>query len=457
MILSRCPLNKRGFISRTTGTTRLHGNRSKKSRCFQLEGRSAFGDAGPMARRIIEVNQELIGPPPQPPRTLRQKRFSDYPAVSPAHREIAKKLARTTLVGPPVCDELLALVQHLFTEPEAEIVRLLGHWFGRTALQVSRAARKPLEEVEPILRTLAVGKRAIAASGPENKSKYKLMPLMPGVFEMVLISENPETISPWHRRFAELFETLYATGYLADYGARPSPFVRFLPINQLAKAHPAALPCEQLEIVVDRYKSFAIGQCQCRTTMSVTGQGCGKPIGNCCAMGDFAEQGIRTGSLRRVTKKDLMDLKAEGEAHGMVSWILNVESAKGQFSCTCCGCCCHAMRVMSEFNAPSLAAPPHFLPQIDEAKCSYCGKCARNCPMGAIVVGPKSKTWQHLLGRCIGCGLCSAACNSRHALSMTPVPDYRLPPNSWFALIARTAPSHVRNTLEAWRRRRSIG
>ena len=229
--------------------------------------------------------------------------------------------------------------------------------------------------------------------------------------------------------------------------------MRFLPISQLVKAHPAALPCEQLEVVLDRYRTFAVGQCQCRTTMAVMGQSCGKPIGNCCVMGEWAEPGIRHGALKRVTRKDMLELKAEGEAQGMVSWIMNIESTKGQASCTCCGCCCHALRTVNEFNVPAMAAPPHFLPHLDRSKCSYCAKCARKCPMGAIAVNPTARTWQHLAQRCIGCGLCAAGCDSQHALEMNPVPDYRLPPNSWFGYLARTTPSRIRNTWQAWRRR----
>ncbi len=113
------------------------------------------------------------------------------------------------------------------------------------------------------------------------------------------------------------------------------------------------------------------------------------------------------------------------------------------------------MRVVNEFNAPAVAAPPHFLPQLDQSRCRYCAKCARKCPMAAIVVNPNGKSWQHLAERCIGCGLCAAACDVQRALTMKPVPDYRLPPNSWFAFIARTTPSRIRNAWEAWRRRRA--
>ena len=35
------------------------------------------------------------------------------------------------------------------------------------------------------------------------------------------------------------------------------------------------------------------------------------------------------------------------------------------------------MRMVNEFNAPGMIAPPHFLPRLDAAKCTYCGKCVR--------------------------------------------------------------------------------
>ena len=170
-------------------------------------------------------------------------------------------------------------------------------------------------------------------------------------------------------------------------------------------------------------------------------------------MGKWAEQGIEKGWLTQVSKKDVLEFKREAETHGLVNWMMNVQSTKGQCSCSCCGCCCHAMRIVNEFNAPGLIAPPHFLPRLDSALCTYCGKCATNCPMGAIVVDTRQKTHQHLRERCIGCGLCVLACNERRALVMEPVPNYRLPYRSWFSLIAHSAPGALMTSWKLWRQR----
>jgi Pyruvate/2-oxoacid:ferredoxin oxidoreductase delta subunit len=382
--------------------------------------------------------------------------MADFPAVARAHLEVAKKLSSPLLTGPPLCNELVAFVQHLFTEEEAGVTRHLGQFAGMTAADIARVEKRPVEEIRPILHKLAMVKRAVAAGGPEGKEKYRLMPIMPGIFEMVLIGESPETMSPWHRRFTELFEALYDTGYIVEYQegqTRPSPFVRVISVGKTIEAHPMALPSDRLEVILDRYDVFGVGQCQCRMTMQVAGRGCGKPVGNCTLMGDFAAQGLHQGWLRPVSRKDVLATKREAESHGLVTWIMNAESARGQVSCSCCGCCCHALRMVNEFNAPGVIAPAHFLPVFDAARCTYCGQCARHCPMGALVIDAPQRRREHLTARCIGCGLCVVACGDRKALAMEPVPSYKLPYRSTFAYQLQATAGMLRNAWSVWRRR----
>jgi Na+-translocating ferredoxin:NAD+ oxidoreductase subunit B len=392
-------------------------------------------------RRVIEVRDKIVGPGEPRLKRLVARRLSDYPHVSQRHRDVAERLSRPVRMGPPICDELIALVEHLFTEEEAGVARHLGMYSGKRAKDVARAEHRPVEEIQPILDRLADEKRIIIAGGKEEDVRYRLPPIMPGIFEMMLIAYSPETITDWHRRFIVLFEQLYETGYSLDYSRKgQTPFVRFLPVGKAIDAHPLALPTDKLEVVLDQFQTFAVGQCQCRTTMQVLGRGCGKPLGNCMAMGEWAERSIEKGVMKPVSRKEALDIKREAEAHGMVNWIMNVRSARGQCSCSCCGCCCHAMRMINEFSSPALAAPPHFLPELDGSKCVHCGRCALSCPMGAITVDVQRKTFSHWPERCIGCGLCVLACDRQKAIAMQAVPDYRLPYRSWFSLIAHAMP-----------------
>ena len=102
----------------------------------------------------------------------------------------------------------------------------------------------------------------------------------------------------------------------------------------------------------------------------------------------------------------------------------------------------HGQRV----QRADLFAPPHFLPAFDLSRCTYCGLCAKQCPMGAIAVDALGKMQLHRPERCIGCGLCAVACRRQQAVRMEAVPDYRLPYKSWFSYLLRGAPAMLRTS-----------
>ena len=405
------------------------------------------------ARRVIRVNKSIIGPGKPRQRTVRVKKVGDYPGVPAAYLDLAKKLSSPLLMGPPICDELIAFVRHTFTEEEAGLVCRLSLTRGRGAQQLAQAEQRPEDEIRAVFEHLAVGKRAIAASGTGVQRRYHLMPVMPGIFEMVLIGESLDTLTDWHRRFAELVEALFDTGYLAHYQERRASMVRFMPTAPVVAGNPAALPSDRLEVVLDRYDTFGVGHCQCRISEELADRGCGKPLEVCTLMGEWARRGIEDGWLRSVSRASILEVKREAESHGLVTWIMNVESLKGQASCSCCGCCCKAMRTVSEFSVPGLMAPPHFMPRFDSSTCTHCGSCARECPLGAITVDTSQKTLAHQPARCIGCGLCMLACEKQQAISMDPVPDYRLPYKSWLSMLTHNAPTMLRGSWNAWRQR----
>jgi formate hydrogenlyase subunit 6/NADH:ubiquinone oxidoreductase subunit I len=270
---------------------------------------------------------------------------------------------------------------------------------------------------------------------------------------MVLVGVPPGPLSDWHRRFAELAERLYETGFALDYCDGRSRLVRFLPVGKVIESHPMALPSERLEIILDHFKVFGAGQCQCRISSQVAGQGCGKAVGNCISMGEAAVKGIQLGWFKPIGRKDVLEMKAAAEAEGMVNWLFNVASTETQHCCSCCGCCCKGMRLVNEFNAPGIMAPPHFRPRFDFARCVYCDKCARRCPMGTLTVDTKAKKLSYKVERCIGCGQCVLACGPIRAVSMEPVPEHQMPYRSFFSMLLRETPAKLWTAWNVWRMR----
>ena len=407
--------------------------------------------------RVDQVGSSIVGAGEAMARlkSVIPRSIGDYPDVPTVYLKVAQTYSSPLLMGPPICDELIALVQHMFTEEEALLVQHIKSPAGKTAQAVATAAGRPVEEVRSILERLAYGKFILFGAGAGEKKRYGLLPIVPGVFEFSMIQTSLDSLTDWHRRFAELFAALYETGFFVDYAQRPIPGVRYVPVGETIEAHSMALPSDRLEEVLDKYEVFAVGLCQCRMTEQIVGRGCDRPLENCVVFGDIAEFFVHHGKVRRVEKKDILEIKAEAASAGLASFVAEVEwrgSTSGA-SCSCCGCCCGALRTISEFNTPGLIAPPHFMPRVNLALCTYCGKCAKTCPVGAMVVDAKGKSQRHLPERCIGCGLCAVACDGQHAIQMEPVPKYRQPPQSLLSTLWQIGPNHLRNAWSVWRTR----
>ncbi|MCP4755078.1 MAG: hypothetical protein GY866_29720, partial [Proteobacteria bacterium] len=338
-----------------------------------MSGRKSFSN------RFVWKENGIIGPTPPRPKTIVRKTVGDYPGLSQAYLDVAENYASRKLRGPGICDELMELIQHMFTEEEASICRHVKPGaMDCTAAAAAEAEHRPVEEVREVLNHLTHEKRILMSFGKGDQKVYFAVPIVPGMFELVLVNTSMDLLTDWHRRFAELFERMYETGFTAS-SKRPKgdPAIRYLPMGVTIESNQMALPSDKLEEVYAPYKTFAVGLCQCRIVEDVVGRNCGRPMEVCVGIGRIAEAEIKTGRMRPVELKEVLEIKAEAEASGLVSWMMNLDPKTGSnTSCSCCGCCCHYMRSVSEFSMPAAISPPHFLPVRYTNKCATCGKCA---------------------------------------------------------------------------------
>jgi H+/Na+-translocating ferredoxin:NAD+ oxidoreductase subunit B len=385
---------------------------------------------------------------------LKIKTIRDYAGLPSAYRNIAKNYATPLIIGPPLCDELITLILHMYTEEEARLAQHVTSPLGISAREIAHKEHLNVERVVTVLDRLISEKGILLSLGRGSGKRYCLIPLVPGAFEMSLVHTRMSTVDGWHQRFAELFETLFETGFISAYTSRPLSAVRYLPVGRSIEASQMALPSDRLEEVFERYQVFGVGICQCRSARAMIGSSCSKELETCISYGSLAEMLIANGRLRKIEREEAIDIKRGAEENGLATFLLDVDLGvyKSGTSCSCCGDCCYALRTINEFNKPGIVAPPHFQPVFHAEKCSGCGMCAGVCPMGAISISSETRTPVYNSGRCIGCGLCAVRCGSTRAILMNALPGYQRPPRLFTTLILQNAPNYVINAVNTWRK-----
>ena len=276
---------------------------------------------------------------------------------------------------------------------------------------------------------------------------------MPGIFEMMLIGQTPESmngLAPPFRRTVRGACTRRAT--CSTIAGGPRRWSASLPIGKAIDAHPMALPYRQAGSGAGPFETFGMGQCQCRMAMEVLGARLRQAAGELHGHGPVG-RAASSRAVETVSKKEALEIKRAGRIAraGQLDDERRVDPGPVLVL---------LLRLLLSRDADGQRVqrarrhrPPALPPPARCRKCTHCGKCAQNCPMGAMVVDTAQRRTSVSCERCIGCGLCVLACDRQKALSMEPVPDYRLPYRSWFSLIAHSMPSTLTTSFKIWRER----
>ncbi|WP_028316084.1 4Fe-4S binding protein [Desulfatibacillum aliphaticivorans] len=336
------------------------------------------------------------------------------------YRSLAEKFVfKSMFPNVLVTDSLLALVKFLFDEQEAKVLNALS-FAPKPAKTVARYANLPLETVRPILEDLG-DRFMILRLTMAGVPVYNLLPLAPGIFESQMIrSKSDAENAPFYREFARLFEDVYHEYmlYFKDKAkGKDLRFGRIVPIEKSLESTTGVMPLatDRYSEIVERNRSFSlVDVCACRTHQEYLGQGCGRAMHACSAMGWLADMAIDKNIARRVSREEFLDAKAAAVEAGLVNMVDNLEDPMQV--CSCCTCCCGVMRILKEYNIPTIIAKSHFEASVDADKCIGCNQCVEICPMEALSLVDDKAVIDHT--RCIGCGLCVPKCGKTKAISL---------------------------------------
>ncbi len=347
--------------------------------------------------------------------------------ITTNHRALAKKfLFEQSQQDSIIPDSLLKMVAFAYTEEEAEIVTRLGV-IPRTADVIAQRLNRPLNEVEPILKSLA-DRFLIFSLSQKKGTAYSFAPLVPGVFEMQLIRSKGGD-DQYYKDFSQLFEEFYAEigEWLRPKLENRDPQVmRIITIEKSIESSPGlnviAVSTDKYSEMVDRNNSFCIVICPCRHSTELVGKGCGKPKDVCSAMGWLADLVVENGLGHRVSKEEFIEAKMRAADAGLVNMVDNMQDPLQV--CSCCGCCCGVLRIANQHNIPKILTKSHFESSVDSEKCNGCGICIEWCPMKAIALENEIVTVDYT--RCIGCGVCVTKCDDG-AVILRERKDYKPP------------------------------
>lgn len=356
--------------------------------------------------------------------------------VHPAIFELSKRFSSVLLVGPPLSEKVIRLVEHLFTPEEAEVALALPNFFGKPVESIARDLKRDVADVQAYL-DLMTEKRVILKVMKDGKPVYALVPLAPGMFEMALMRGDD---TPWHRRYAELFEDLFSTGYVRDIAGRKLPGVRNIPLEKALPSESQVLDSDKFSELLANHEHFAvINVCQCRQARNFIEHECkrSRPQDGCLLFGSFAQSASAGGTARAVSREEMLDIAQERFEKKLVFLTGNVKFSSPNAICTCCDCCCEFLRSVNEFGAKSLLAPSHFIAFVDESLCNNCGKCVEVCNTHAHTMAGKVHRYDS--GKCIGCSYCVPSCKKK-AISMKENQAYIPPSEDFRKLIIKLLP-----------------
>lgn len=354
------------------------------------------------------------------------------------YEKISKKM------GSVWTPEMEKILKALFTPEEADILLVFnGPFMDRfTAKKIARKVKRPVEEVEPMLKEMARTQRLFSAEKDGNRT-YSLFPLIPGLFEMYF--SNHERASAEEKEkmmlFAEEYEKYYDKGYVSNNFKSTYPFMRVFVDQKIVEdtvnrgkgklvdvakevelVKNDILPFEQAKTIIERSHKISVMDCACRTHMKIYNDGTPVneyPINVCMALNTTAEYCIEQGFGRELSKEEgLKTLSAAAKA-GLVHTTQNITD-KSMFICNCDRDTCIMLRGIRQFKNPYVVASSNFLPEYEIENCAFCKQCTKLCPMYTIELVDEDSEDKRIVidyDRCIGCGVCAFNC-PKGALTM---------------------------------------
>ena len=333
------------------------------------------------------------------------------------YRNLGKKIDGLTLRA-PWNEAFYGILKELYSEEEADVVVKMPYSLSRFE-KIARAIRYEESRLRDILNTLCA-KGLVIDFWIDGNYWYMPSPMIVGIFEMTMMRVQPNAD---YKRCAALFHE-YLNDSDSFYSSNASHGERTNVMRTLAHREAISetdfvevLDYETATSVIEQANRFAIGYCSCRHEKVHVGEKtCSVPLETCSSFGIVADYLVRHAMAREVSKAEMLENVSRSKELKLVLTADNIRKGT-TFMCHCCKCCCNVLLGINKHGYPNVLVTSSYIAEIDDAKCTGCELCVKNCPVNAIEMvavavteGERRKKAVVDRSICLGCGVCGLAC-----------------------------------------------
>ena len=209
-----------------------------------------------------------------------------------------------------------------------------------------------------------------------------------------------------HKTFGKLAKKLYTwfTNYYAGL---------VVPVSDSLGRGVEVMPYEHIVELVKRAKVGQIWPCSCKSFRQADE---GIPRATCMLIAEVAsldDSMTKYPDMGFMPAQEVLEKLKEFEDIGLVHQIMCVSSPQGRKMYVLCNCdnkACVPMYLKCRYGVPMVKGSGFVCEQGDRLLCTGCGKCAKRCLLGAIVMSDGGPIYDE--SKCMGCGLCVSGCTA---------------------------------------------
>jgi ferredoxin len=327
-------------------------------------------------------------------------------------------------IGLPDSNQLRQILAILFSEDEA----FVASRFPLQEASLSELIRVTGFDEHVLVEILEkmADKGLVMDLSYNGKVYYLLLPGLIGFFEFTFMKQRQdlpveELAQLMHEYLFEDPENLMGKEMFAS----KTPLTRSLPYEEHIPVHSVVTTYESARQIVREAGYGAIGMCYCRHKKEHLNQSCDKNAPTqeiCISLGNAARFMVRRGFAQERSVEELLLVLDRARELNLTHITDNIRY-KPSFICNCCSCCCELLGgVMRGF--PLGVAKASYTLEVATETCLGCGLCSKACNVEAVVMAQRDDGSSKKIARvseekCLGCGACISVCTAG-SLSLTP-------------------------------------